>query len=105
DLPLDDDSADLFLSYWGLHCFDDPVAAVGEAVRVTKRGGRVVGASFVHSHDTLRQRLLIRPGLGDFRPMGTEEEIRGGLESAGLRPTSWQRCGSMLYFDARLGDA
>jgi ubiquinone/menaquinone biosynthesis C-methylase UbiE len=104
-LPLEDDTADLFLSYWGLHCFDDPVAAVVEAARVTKPGGRLVGASFVHSHDTLRQRLLIRPGLGDFGPMGTEEEIRGWLEDAGLRPTVWRRCGSMLYFDARLGPA
>jgi ubiquinone/menaquinone biosynthesis C-methylase UbiE len=103
DLPLEDDTADLFLSYWGLHCFEDPVAAVVEAARVTKPGGRLVGASFVHSRDTLRQRLLIRPGLGDFGPMGTEEEIRGWLENAGLRSSSWRRCGSMLYFDARLG--
>src|SRR5665811_540809 len=26
DLPLRSDSADLFLSFWGLHCFDDPVS-------------------------------------------------------------------------------
>ena len=105
ELPLDDDLADLFLTYWGLHCFDDPVAAVAEAARVTKPGGRLVGASFVHSRGTIRQRLLIRPGLGDFGPMGTEDEIRGWLEDAGLRPSGWQRCGSMLYFHARLGTA
>jgi SAM-dependent methyltransferase len=105
DLPLKDDSADLFLSYWGLHCFDDPVAAVAEMARVTKSGGRLVGSSFVHARDTLRQRLLIRPGLGDFGPMGTEEEIRDWLSDAGFRPASWQRAGSMLYFDARLGPA
>ncbi len=101
DLPLEDGTADLFLSYWGLHCFDDPVAAVVEAARVIKPGGRLVGASFVHSWETLRQRLLIRPGLGDFGPMGTEEEIRGWLDDAGLEPCSWRRCRSMLYFDAR----
>jgi SAM-dependent methyltransferase len=101
DLPLEDDIADLFLSYWGLHCFDDPVAAVAEMARVTKPEGRLVGSSFVHASDTLRQRLLIRPGLGDFGPMGTEDEIRGWLEDAGFRPTSWERRGSMLYFDAR----
>jgi SAM-dependent methyltransferase len=105
DLPLEGGTADLFLSYWGLHCFDDPVAAVAEMARVTKPGGRLVGSSFVHARDTLRQRLLIRPGLGDFGPMGTEEEIRGWLEDAGFRPASWQRAGSMLYFDARLGPA
>jgi SAM-dependent methyltransferase len=105
DLPLADDSADLFLSYWGLHCFDDPVAAVAEMARVTRAGGRLVGSSFVHSRDTLRQRFLIRPGLGDFGPMGTEEEIRDWLEDAGFRPASWERRGSMLYFDARLDRA
>lgn len=102
DLPLADGIADLFLSYWGLHCFEDPVAGVAEAARVMKPSGRLVGASFVHANETFRQRFLIRPGLGDFGPMGTEDEIRGWLEDAGLEPSSWRRCGSMLYFDARL---
>ena len=105
DLPLEDGIADLFLSYWGLHCFEEPAAAMLEAARVMKPGGRMVGASFVHSADTLRQRLLIRPGLGDFGPMGTEDEIRGWLEDAGLWPTSWLRGGSMLYFEATLATA
>ena len=47
DLPLEDSSADLFLSYWGLHCFPDPRAAIVEIGRVLKPGGRLVGASFV----------------------------------------------------------
>jgi SAM-dependent methyltransferase len=105
DLPLEDDTADLFLSYWGLHCFEDPATAMVEAARVMKPGGRLVGASFVRGSDTLRQRFLMRPGVGDFGPMGDEEEIRGWLEGAGLRPTSWRRGGSMLYFDARLETA
>jgi ubiquinone/menaquinone biosynthesis C-methylase UbiE len=100
-LPLPDESADLFLSYWGLHCFEDPVGGVAEAARVTKPGGRLVGASFAHAKDTLRQRILIRPGLGDFGPMGTEEEIRRWLEDAAFEIGSWRRCGSMLYFEAR----
>ena len=37
--------------------------------------------------------------------MGTEDEIRGWLEDAGLRPTSWLRGGSMLYFEATLATA
>jgi ubiquinone/menaquinone biosynthesis C-methylase UbiE len=28
DLPLESASADLFLSYWGLHCFEEPQAAL-----------------------------------------------------------------------------
>ncbi len=105
DLPLESDLADLFLSYWGLHCFAEPAAAVAEAARVMKPGARLVGTSFLHGRDTLRQRLLIRPGLGDFGPLGTEEEIRGWLEDAGLRPVNWRRGGSMLYFEARLSAA
>jgi len=101
DIPLEDDSADLFLTYWGLHCYEEPAAAVREAARVMKPDGRMVGSSFVRGSDTLRQRLLIRPGAGDFGPLGTEEEIRGWLEDAGLRPTGWERRGSFLYFDAR----
>src|SRR6188474_2964368 len=31
ELPFDSDSADLFLSYWGLHCFADPPGALREA--------------------------------------------------------------------------
>jgi SAM-dependent methyltransferase len=101
DLPLPDECADLFLSYWGLHCFEDPAAGAAEAARVTKPGGRVVGSSFAHGRETLRQRLLIRPGVGDFGPMGSEDEIRGWLEHAGFGIESWRKCGSMLYFDAR----
>jgi ubiquinone/menaquinone biosynthesis C-methylase UbiE len=103
DLPLPDDTADLFLSYWGLHCFAEPAAAVAEAARVTKPGGRLVGASFARGTETLRQRLLIRPNVGDFGPMGSEDETRAWLAGAGFEVASWQRCGSMLYFDARLG--
>jgi SAM-dependent methyltransferase len=100
DLPVEKEIADLFLSYWGLHCFEDPAAAMVEAARVVKPGGRLVGSSFVHATDTLRQRLLIRPGLGDFGPLGSEEEIRGWLEDPGFRVSSWERRGSMLYFEA-----
>jgi ubiquinone/menaquinone biosynthesis C-methylase UbiE len=83
---LPDASADLFLSFWGLHCFDRPAAATIEAARVLKPGGRVVGASFVRGKDTLRQRFLIRPHIGDFGPLGTQPEIESWLIAAGLEP-------------------
>lgn len=38
-LPLPADSADLFLTFWGLHCYDDPAGALAEAARVLKPGG------------------------------------------------------------------
>ena len=42
-LPLPAESADLFCSYWGLHCFPDPAAALIEAARILKPGGRLLG--------------------------------------------------------------
>lgn len=100
DLPLPDGSADLFLSFWGLHCFADPAAALAEAARVLAPGGRLVGACFVRGDDSLRQRLLVKPGAGDFGPVGTHSDVDGWLAAAGFEP-SIRRAGPMLYFDAR----
>jgi SAM-dependent methyltransferase len=99
-LPLPSDHADLFLSYWGLHCFEDPAAALREAARVTKPGGRLVGSTFVRGA-RLRQRLLIRPGLGDFGRVAGEDEVTAWLSAAGFR-AGFDRSGPMLFFEATL---
>jgi len=101
ELPLPAASADLFLSYWGLHCFDDPQGALAEAARVLKSGGRLVGSTFVRGRDSLRQRLLVRPGSGAFgQQVGTQSEIEAWLAAAGFHLTSATRSGLMLFFDA-----
>jgi SAM-dependent methyltransferase len=102
DIPVPAASADLFLSYWGLHCFEDPAAAVSEAARVLKPGGRLVGASFLRGSDTLRQRLLIRPGKGPFGQVPTGAELRAWLDDAGLELLRGRASGPMWYFEARL---
>jgi SAM-dependent methyltransferase len=99
-LPVGDDRADLFLSYWGLHCFEDPPAALGEAARVLRPNGRLVGSCFVKGTDTLRQRLLVRPGAGDFGRVGTQLEVEGWLADAGFELSSSSRSGPMFFFEA-----
>lgn len=101
EIPLPDDSAGLFLSYWGLHCFDDPAAALLEAARVLEPGGRLVGSTFVLGRDSLRQRL-VRPGVGDFGNPPTEEGLFAALEAAGFADPSIGRSGPMAFFDAQL---
>jgi ubiquinone/menaquinone biosynthesis C-methylase UbiE len=101
DIPLPDASADLFVLFWGLHCFDDPGAAIGEAARIVAPGGRLVGCTFVRGDDTLRQRLLVRPGAGDFGQVPTAAEVESHLDAAGFNMEPTRRSGPMLFFDAR----
>lgn len=102
-LPEPAGSADLFLSFWGLHCFDDPEAALVEAARVLKGGARLVGSCFVKG-DGLRQRL-IRSNSGDFGRVGTQAEVEQWLRSAGFTLSDLHRSGPMLFFDARSADS
>ena len=89
DLPVDDAHADAVLCQQGLQYFPDPVAAVGEAHRVVRRGGRIgvaVWRSLVH-----------HPGLGSAgaragtrrRRAGRGDPHAGAVRRAGaqaLRP-------------------
>lgn len=101
DLPLPSASADLFVSFWGLHCYAKPQRALAEASRILAPGGRLVAATFLRGNDSLRQRLLIRPGLGDFGRVATAEELEAGLQAAGLTISSSSHSGPMLFFEAR----
>jgi len=79
DLPLQDETADLVTLHQVLHYLDDPAAAVAEAARVLKPGGRLLIADFApHELDFLREEQA-------HRRLGfTEEEVRGWLVQAGL---------------------
>lgn len=100
-IPLPPASADLFLSFWGLHCFADPAAALAEAARVLRPGGCLVGSTFVRGRDSLRQRLLVRPNAGGFGQVATQEEIESWLAETGFETTGAERSGPMFFFEAR----
>jgi SAM-dependent methyltransferase len=99
DLPIESGTVDLFVSYWGLHCYEDPAATLTEAARVLKPGGRLVGAALVSGRDHLRQRLLIRSDMGGFGTVGSGEEVERWLRETGFEPRL-SSSGPMLFFDA-----
>ena len=59
DLPFEDDSFDLVVSFTGLHCFPDPARAVVEMVRVLRPGGVITGSALLNDsgiqHEPIRR--------------------------------------------------
>lgn len=96
-LPVEDQTVDLFLSYFGLHCFPDPEAAIREAARCLRPGGRLVGASIVTGTGLL-DRVRVRPNKGVLGLVGSEDDLRGWLEDAGLRDLRLDRRGLFVVF-------
>lgn len=84
-LPFADGAAeqgfDAALFHQVLHYLDDPQAAVGEAVRVLKPGGRVVVVDFApHQLEFCRDEL-------NHRRLGfSDEEVRSWFRAAGVQP-------------------
>ncbi len=72
DLPFEDDSFDMVVSFTGLHCFPDPARAVMEMMRVLKPGGV-----------DLRERPAQR--LGAAARADASRRPPGGPARAGLR--------------------
>jgi len=80
-LPWPDDSFDLVTFHQVMHYADDPGAALAEAARVLRPGGRLIVVDFApHDLDFLRSgHAHRRLGIGD-------DEITAWFEAAGLQP-------------------
>src|SRR5919109_2739624 len=98
-IPLEDAGADLFLSYFGLHCLPDPEAGVAEIARCLKPGGRVVGGMITRG-DSVRHRLLVHPGRSGWGRGGTVEDLRSWLTEAGHDDVAVRESGLFAYFQA-----
>ncbi len=80
DLPLASGSVDLAIIHQVLHYADDPQAAIVEAARVLRPGGRLLVVDFAaHDLEYLRERHR-------HRRLGfTDDEVIGWYRAAGLR--------------------
>jgi SAM-dependent methyltransferase len=96
-LPPEDSSADLCLSYGGLHCLSRPRDALAEMARCLRRGGRLLGSTFL-SKGSRRQRLLLRNE--DFGSTGSAEDLREWLHGAGFSEVSLDRSDGLAVFSA-----
>lgn len=81
DLTMADGSADLVLFHQVLHFADDPLAAIREAARILRPGGRVVVVDFApHDFEFLRDEQA-------HRRLGfAAEEVTGWFRAARLTP-------------------
>ena len=99
DLPFDDGSFDLVVSFTGLHCFPDPARAVVEMVRVLRPGGVISGSALLN--DTgIRHEPIRRVGrlAGLLGPGCTGDEVVRWLAAQGVSAPSLERSGAIGYF-------
>ncbi|MBG0827209.1 class I SAM-dependent methyltransferase [Planomonospora sp. ID67723] len=105
-LPYREGGFDLCLSYFGLHCFPAPAAALAEMARVLRPGGRLRGSSVVRGSGR-RQDMVISlfRRIGVFGTGGTADDLSSWLAAAGLDEISVERDGAVAFFSARRSPA
>jgi len=97
-LPLDDASADLCLSFGGLHCISDPAKAIAEMARCLRPGTSLVGTTFLARGSRRQQRMLRSEGFGR---VGTANELRQWLHDGGFVDVSLDRDDGLAVFGAK----
>ena len=97
DLPFEDGSFDLVVSFTGLHCFPDPARAVVEMVRVLRPGGVITGSALLNDsgiqHEPIRRagRLAGPARTRLHRRRGRALAGRPGRHRADARAQWWDR--------------
>lgn len=90
-LPFEDGSADLVVSFSGLHMLDEPDVAIAEIARCVRPGGQLVGTTFLLA-GSRRQRRLFEIGhrRGHALPPNGRDLRRwlddSGIEAATITP-------------------
>ncbi len=99
DLPFEDGSFDLVVSFTGLHCFPDPARAVVEMVRVLRPGGVISGSALLNDtgirHEPIRRAGRLAGLLG---PGCTGDEVVHWLLAQGVADPVLERSGGIGYF-------
>jgi ubiquinone/menaquinone biosynthesis C-methylase UbiE len=89
DLPFEDASFDITVSFLMLHHVGDWESAVGEAVRVLRPGGRFLGYDLLHT--AFSRGLHHVDGIHDLRSISADALTRtlaaDGVPAPALRPS------------------
>lgn len=82
-IPLEDETADVYLLYNALHVVRDPMSAVAEAIRCLRPGGLLKGSMLLRGErrrvDRFFEREKSKP-TGLLGPGGTRSDLRRWLE-------------------------
>ncbi|WP_418060589.1 class I SAM-dependent methyltransferase [Pimelobacter simplex] len=99
DLPFEDASFDLVVSFTGLHCFPDPGRAVVEMARVLRPGGVLTGSALLNDtglrFEPLRQVGRVAGLLG---PGCSGSDLEVWFADEGIADVVIERSGAIAYF-------
>ncbi|MCL2543507.1 MAG: class I SAM-dependent methyltransferase [Nocardioidaceae bacterium] len=99
DLPFDDGSFDLVVSFTGLHCFPDPRTAVAEMARVLRPGGVLTGSALLNDTGLVYEPLR-RVGriAGLMGPGCRTTDLEDWLGDGGVDDVVVDVSGAIAYF-------
>ncbi|WP_185736176.1 class I SAM-dependent methyltransferase [Nocardioides sp. LS1] len=99
ELPFDDGSFDLVVSFTGLHCFPDPARAMVEMVRVLRPGGVITGSALLNDTGARYQPLRVAGrAAGLLGPGCTGDDVTRWMSAGGVGEVSLEISGAIGYF-------